>query len=215
MSQPSPPARKLKRLLERIAPYHGRDEAFRDLMLIWAACLRLPFDPCPSLACESKRTVDRFREPDHKLIGEGLDLLIAALDERPHDVLGPIYMDLGLGSKQLGQFFTPDPLTRLMAELVAPEERMNGPRLFSDPACGSGGTFLAEAARLIEAGRNPAIHMAVHGIDVSRTAILMCYIQLALWNIPAELVVGNAVTLEVREVWRTPAFFRPELRVVS
>lgn len=211
----SPPARNLLRLLERIAPYRGRDEAFRDLMFIWAASLRLPVDPDQATARECQGTLSRFRETDKKTIGEGFDLLIDALEEGPQDVLGPIYMDLGLGSKQLGQFFTPNPLTRLMAELVAPEDRRNGARSISDPACGSGGTFLAEAARHIEAGRNPAMQMAVHGIDVSRTAILMCYIQLTLWNIPAELVVGNAITLEVREVWRTPSLIRPELRCVS
>ncbi|WP_411839647.1 N-6 DNA methylase [Paracoccus sp. ME4] len=211
----SRPARDLQKLLERIAPYRGRDEVFRDLMFIWAASLRLPVDTDPALARERQAALSRFKESDRRTIGMGLDLLIEALEEGPQDVLGPIYMDLGLGSKELGQFFTPNPLTRLMAELVAPEDSNDGPRAISDPACGSGGTFLAEAARHIEAGRNPAMRMAVHGIDVSRTAILMCYIQLTLWNIPAELVVGNAITLEVREIWRTPSLIRPELRLAS
>jgi hypothetical protein len=35
----------------------------------------------------------------------------------------------------------------------------------------------------------------------------MCYVQLTLWNVPAEVIVGNSLTLEVREVFRTPAHY--------
>jgi hypothetical protein len=40
---------------------------------------------------------------------------------------------------------------------------------------------------------------------VDRMAALMCYIQLSLWNVPAEVIVGNTLSLEIREVWYTPA----------
>jgi type I restriction-modification system DNA methylase subunit len=204
---------KLKRTLEHLAPHRGRDETFRDAMFIWAAALRLPFDQDPAVAREYTKTMDRYKEAEQKQIREGFNLLIEILDERPRDVLGHIYMDLGLGNSYLGQFFTPDPISRLMAELCAEDNER--PRRISDPACGSGSTLLAEVARLIKAGRNPATHMMVDGTDISRTAILMCYIQLALWNVPATLTVGNTLTLEIREVWRTPALINPGLRCVS
>ena len=35
----------------------------------------------------------------------------------------------------------------------------------------------------------------------------MAYIQLSLWNIPAEVIVGNTLTMELREYWRTPAHY--------
>ena len=31
----------------------------------------------------------------------------------------------------------------------------------------------------------------------------MCYIQLSLWNVPAEVIVGNTLSLEYRERWYT------------
>lgn len=51
--------------------------------------------------------------------------------------------------------------------------------------------------------------MDVLAVDVDRTAALMAYIQLSLWNVPATVVVGNSLTLEEREVWLTPAKVNP------
>jgi hypothetical protein len=42
---------------------------------------------------------------------------------------------------------------------------------------------------------------------VDRIAALMCYIQLPLWNIPAQVYVGNTLTLEFRERFFTPAHY--------
>lgn len=60
---------------------------------------------------------------------------------------------------------------------------------------------------MIAQGHDPAQHLWVHCVDVNRLAALMCYIQLSLWNVPAEVVVGNTLTLETREVWHTPAHY--------
>jgi hypothetical protein len=54
-------------------------------------------------------------------------------------------------------------------------------------------------------GHNPAEHLWVQAIDVDRLAGLMCYVQLSLWHVPAEVIVGNTLSLKVREVWHTPA----------
>lgn len=58
---------------------------------------------------------------------------------------------------------------------------------------------------MITAGHNPAERLWVQAIDVDRMAALMCYIQLSLWNVPAEVIVGNTLSWEIREVWYTPA----------
>ena len=74
-----------------------------------------------------------------------------------------------------------------------------------EPACGAGGMVLALVKTLIDAGHNPADALWVQCIDIDRTAALMCFVQLTLWHVPAEVVVGNTLTLEMREVWHTPA----------
>jgi len=64
---------------------------------------------------------------------------------------------------------------------------------------------LAVVKTLIGAGYDPARALWVQAWDIDRLAALMAYVQLSLWNVPAEIVVGNTLSLEVREVWRTPA----------
>lgn len=43
--------------------------------------------------------------------------------------------------------------------------------------------------------------------DVDRLATLMCYVQLSLLHIPAAVIVGNSLALEVQEVFYTPAHY--------
>lgn len=41
------------------------------------------------------------------------------LDPEPRDVLGGLYMELELGNKNAGQFFTPPYISEFMAELIS------------------------------------------------------------------------------------------------
>jgi hypothetical protein len=58
---------------------------------------------------------------------------------------------------------------------------------------------------MTRAGHDPARKLWVQAIDVDRMAALMCYTQLSLWNVPAEIIVGNTLSWDIREVWYTPA----------
>ena len=42
-------------------------------------------------------------------------------------------------------------------------------------------------------------------VDIDPRAVHMAYIQLALMHIPAVVVVGNSLSMEMREHWYTPA----------
>lgn len=119
-------------------------------------------------------------------------------------------MNLGLGDSWRGQFFTPFEISKMMAEMLLGseiEEKLarGEPLSISEPAAGAGGMVLAVVAAVLKRGYNPAKAIRAHAVDVDRTAALMSYIQFSLWNVPAMVVVGNALTLEEREVWETPA----------
>ncbi len=77
----------------------------------------------------------------------------------------------------------------------------------SEPACGAGGMVLAFVKESINQKLDPARTFWVQCIDVDRTVALMCYIQLSLWNIPAQIIVGNTLSLEFREQFYTPAYY--------
>lgn len=119
-------------------------------------------------------------------------------------------MELELGNDHTGQFFTPSDVSLTMAQMLYGDELKSIEKPFitlSKPACGAGGMVLAFVKVLISHGHNPAEKQWVQCIDVDRLASLMCYLQLSLWNIPAEIVIGNTLTMDFREVLYTPAHY--------
>lgn len=134
--------------------------------------------------------------------------LVNLLEPEPRDVLGELYMTLELGNQHTGQFFTPPTISDLMAEMTFNDQLEKMGQSFvtlSDPACGAGSTLLAFVKLMIAKGYNPAEKLWIQGIDIDRTVALMCYVQLALWNVPAQILIGNSLSGEIREAWYTPA----------
>jgi len=35
----------------------------------------------------------------------------------------------------------------------------------------------------------------------------MCYVQLSLWHVPAEIIIGDTLSLKFREVYYTPSYY--------
>ena len=66
---------------------------------------------------------------------------------------------------------------------------------------------LAFAKVMIDSAQNPAEKLWVQCIDIERMVALMCYVQLSLWNIPAHVVVGDALSQDFNEGFYTPAYY--------
>jgi hypothetical protein len=66
---------------------------------------------------------------------------------------------------------------------------------------------LAFVKVMLSHGHDPSKRIWVQCQDVDRTAALMCYLQLSLWHVPAVVIVGNTLALEVREAFYTPAHY--------
>jgi hypothetical protein len=204
------PIREFDKLFRTTARYRHRHEVFRDFIFCSACALHNNSGP-KNDAWEQEyiETINRYEAEDRAAFQQLFALVVAALEPEPRDVLGSIFMSLELGDAWRGQFFTPSEVSRLMAEMLfhdLDEKLASGkPISVSEPACGAGGMVLAVVDCVLRRGYNPARAMRAHAIDVDRTAALMTYIQLSLWNVPATVVVGNALTLETREVWITPA----------
>lgn len=77
----------------------------------------------------------------------------------------------------------------------------------SEPACGAGGMILAYVKEMLNQKINPVHHLWVQAVDIDRMVALMCYIQLSLWGVPAQIIVGNTLTLEHREQFFTPTHY--------
>jgi type I restriction-modification system DNA methylase subunit len=198
-----------KKTFRELAPYRHRYEVFRDFVTMAACSLHNSLHKDPAREEEYLRIITSYKKPDQEAFPKLLGCLIEALNDAPRDILGPLYMDLEIANKDAGQFFTPPELSELMAQLTFGDQlgKLESQPFITagEPACGAGGMILALVKVMIQAGHDPARKLWVQAIDVDRMAALMCYTQLSLWNVPAEVIVGNTLSWEIREVWYTPA----------
>jgi len=198
-----------KKTFRELAPYKHNYEVFRDFVTMAACSLHNAVQKDEAREEEYLRIIAGYKKPDQEAFAKLLGCLIQALDPEPRDILGPLYMELEIANKDAGQFFTPPELSELMANLTFGDmcsKLETQPFITAgEPACGAGGMILALIKVMIAKGYNPSQHLWVQCIDVDRNAALMCYTQLSLWNVPAEIIVGNTLSWDIREVWYTPA----------
>ena len=172
--------------------------------------------------CEYAKCIERLggeRKPASMFA-----LLTEAMTENPEqDFLGNMFMNLNLGNHWVGQFFTPYHLCEMMAEINIDglRERIDNQGWVSvfDCACGAGATLIAAANVMKNHGVNYQDHALFVAQDISRTAALMCYIQLSLLGCAGYVVVGNTITNPItgksvllptekdsQDFWYTPMF---------
>ncbi len=75
----------------------------------------------------------------------------------------------------------------------------------SEPAAGAGGMVLAMADALERQGRDPARHVWVEAVELSRSTFHMAYIQIASRGIAGRIIHGNSLTMEIYDQAFTPA----------
>lgn len=126
-------------------------------------------------------------------------LLVAALEEKPSDYLGKIFMESGSGSQRTGQFFTPYHLSELTAKIGINDIPFDGKIVVNEPSCGGGGMIIAAASTLKDKGINYQQKMKVIAQDLDWTAIYMCYVQLSLLGIDAIVCQGNTLEKVIPE----------------
>lgn len=168
------------------------------------------------------RTINKYSERDRKLFPKLLTKLTMALEHNPEqDFLGKIFMELELGSRNKGQFFTPYDVCKLMSEinLLGLEDDVNrfGYHSINDPTCGAGATLIASAnvARSIlgKKGKNFQNYILFTGQDIDETVGLMCYLQLSLLGCAGYVKIANTFTDPMRKnddinkYWFTPMYF--------
>jgi hypothetical protein len=123
--------------------------------------------------------------------------LVLESETRPYqDLLGDIHMETlsTKGKQSTGEFYTPQPVCTLMARMLL--EDTAEPVTLHEPCAGSGRLILACAQTYAEVfNRSPTL-LRVEAWDLSRTAVMMTFINTTLWGIPCTVVHGNTITLE-------------------
>lgn len=203
----------MKKLLEQNVAYGRRRiaQVFRDFCELSALEMRNAVD----LVGREAR-IARFREvaegytaEEMQRFAEVLAHLALELGKKMGDALGELYMSLDLGNERLGQFFTPYDLSLLAAQItlddLVDQLKHQSYITMHEPACGSGGMIIATADALRREGINYQRSMHVSAVDLDITAVHMTFVQLTLLHIPAVIAHGNTLSLEVQDLWPTPA----------
>lgn len=193
------------------------------------------------MACSICNAVDRRKEPFErrekqyeraiKSLG-GVDIpaqmfgiVTMALEENPNqDFLGKLYMNLNLGSRWRGQFFTPYNISECMAKMIVgkgckEEIEEKGYVSVCDPCVGAGAMLIAAAQAFKECEVNYQTNVMFVGQDIDSVVAKMAYIQLSLLGCPGYIIEGNSLSNpptghvlfpeenEEKEIWITPLFF--------
>lgn len=138
--------------------------------------------------------IGRYTQEEAQEFVEMLAYLPLAFENGMSDILGEIYMEAGMGSKNTGQFFTPYHVSRMCAELVLPKPDEDGIYRINEPSCGGGGMIIAAADVLKSRGINYQQKMDVVAQDLDWKGVYMCYLQLSLLGIRAVVVQGDTLS---------------------
>lgn len=146
-------------------------------------------------------------------------LVMAANEKQDEDLLGGIYMELGISNNNAGQFFTPYSVSSLMSSLTIDKQSLRravkekGWCTINDCTCGAGATLIAGIETCKELFKNLdwRNHVLVFANDIDRVCAYMCYLQLVFHDCAAIVTVSNALTTPEVNYYDEPenVFFTP------
>ncbi|MEO0447038.1 MAG: N-6 DNA methylase [Verrucomicrobiota bacterium] len=144
-------------------------------------------------------------------MAKAMAMLVNEMEAHPfRDVLGPYCTEITAKSTVAarGEFHTPQEVAEVMARLsLNPDEviEKGKPITVSDPCCGSGGLVLSLAKLFAPKAEGEPSHVDLIRatlVDVNPIAADMAFINTTLWGIPAEIILGNSLQLELRAGWK-------------
>lgn len=204
---------------------HDRDHytVLRDFFELSAISIRNAVDfgrDSETYEMRYKAIAEKYRKEYLEIIASafamlGAQILKAANGDIPFaDWAGEIYMDSGTSNGKAGQFFTPYSVSRCMAQINFPKEEVlaklegDSDRVITiyEPTCGAGGLIVASIDALHTAGVNYSWNAFVDCGDIDPRCVHMTYTTLSLLGVPAVVRLGDALTMEYREAWFTPAY---------
>jgi len=194
-------------LIKGLCGSYSAYQIFSDFCELAAISLYQPFAKDEKLEEKYLTIIGKYKKDEIYIFPKLLAYVANGLTASFGDFLGECYMNLEIGNKHQGQFFTPYNISKFMSNIIDFKLNKEKKESFSEPACGSGGMIVARADAMKEAGMNYQKIMEVQAVDTDKICFHMCYIHCTLLHISAEIIWGNSLSCEIFEMWHTPANF--------
>lgn len=204
-------AKDMGDLLRQNARRHRLDRVFSDFCELSALSLSNAVDPIHREEREERymRIIADYEPEEIHRFPQVLALLVDWLSCGMCDALGMLFMSLELGEHGKGQFFTPYPVSALMARMTVGDVKAiierEGHVSLNEPACGAGGMVIAFAEAMLDQDVNYQHWLHATLQDIDATAVHMAYVQLSLLHVPAIVIHGNSLAMTSWAHWVTPA----------
>lgn len=199
-------------------------EIVSDFFELSAISIRNTVDLRPSLRQKYEerylQTAKHYNSDQLQKFGQALaifkDEIAKAVDGNTAfaDWAGEIYMESKTSNSNLGQFFTPYNVSKVIAlcgldisgikaKLAADPDTII---TLHEPTCGGGGLIVAAIEELHRQKINYAWNVFIDCGDIDSRCVHMTYLVLSLLGVPAVVRKGDALMLEYTENWFTPAY---------
>ena len=189
---------ELIKLVRQAASTTSEWRIWDDLMYMSAAALSQPLCWVQDREDEYLRRIGQYDPKTQALFPMMFAEIVEALEQEGiTDVLGDIYMELEMQNHWKDQFFTPEPIARMMGRIVDPDVpeliRRHGFITVNDPCCGSGALLIAFAHNCMEQGIDFQRSVLFVGQDIDPVVARMCYIQMSLLGMPGYVIIGDCL----------------------
>ena len=204
--------KEIIKIIRELSESKNANQVFTDVVISCAYALANATQFSQKREDEFNRIIKQYGEDGKMKFAEILASLFNYYsDISTEDILGDIYMEMKLGNKNRGQFFTPSHVSDLMSKLTISEmdsdKEIEDKNYISilDPACGSGRLLYSSYSSLLEKKVDPKKILLV-GDDIDIMCCCMTYIQLSLMGINAIVNHKNTLTSELYDTFYTSAF---------
>lgn len=181
---------KFLSLFDKICHGHGHQSAdvfnrFLDFCLYYLS---------GGIMTEGLEAVENYHKGKHDAFLELFNILGDG-SEGFQDMLGTVYQEISSSYKasKMGQFFTPDPVSQLMAEIAIGDlDVAEVGKSINDPSCGSG-MMLLKAAEKFGTNRHNQFFV---GQDLDGMCAKMCAINMSLNTIPGRVYQMDTLAMK-------------------
>ena len=168
-------------------------------------------EQCEWLTERADGALKRITVAAQKDVPSLYDPIIQAFQDNPwQDLLGDVYMRLGIGNKKTGQFFTPYHLAEAMARLNLDRQMVEaaisarGYITVNEPAAGGGANVIGCAHVLHDWGINYQMQAWFVCQELSELTALTCYVQMSILGMAGVVQVGDTLKMDFRHSLYTP-----------